>query len=165
MAYGCCDIIRSLFTFGDGVFGALGHGDRLSTNIPREVNSLKGVRTLLAACGAWHTAATVEIVDFVSPTAAAKLFTWGDGNKGQLGHVDREPRLMPACVASLLEPSFCMVVCGHDTTVALSTCGQLYTMGSNAFGLFGQLGNPKTDGKLPTLVGGIISCSFFLKGK
>jgi hypothetical protein len=128
-----------------------------ATNIPREVNSLKGVHTLLAACGAWHTAPIVEIVDFLSPTAAAKLFTWGDGDKDQLGHVDREPRFMPACVASLLELSFCMVVCGHDTTVALSTCGQLYMIGSNAFG---QLGNPKTDGKLPTLVGGIISSSF-----
>ncbi|CAN6208179.1 unnamed protein product [Urochloa humidicola] len=149
--------LGQLFTIGDGVFGALGHGDRLSTNIPREVHFLKGMRVLRAACGAWHTAAIVEVVDFLDPTAAAKLFTWGDGDKGQLGHVDREARFIPACVASLLEPSFCLVACGHDTTVALSTSGQLYTMGSNAFG---QLGNPKTDGKLPTLVGGIISGSF-----
>ncbi|OEL37762.1 Ultraviolet-B receptor UVR8 [Dichanthelium oligosanthes] len=149
--------LGQLFTFGDGVFGALGHGDRLSTNTPREVNSLKGMRVVRAACGAWHTAAIVEVVDFLDPAAAAKLFTWGDGDKGQLGHVDREARFIPACVASLLEPSFCLVDCGHDTTVALSTSGQLYSMGSNAFG---QLGNPKTDGKFPTLVGGIISSSF-----
>ncbi|KAK8455172.1 hypothetical protein SEVIR_4G096600v4 [Setaria viridis] len=149
--------LGQLFTIGDGVFGALGHGDRLSTNIPREVNSLKGMRVLRAACGAWHTAAIVEVVDFLDPVAAAKLFTWGDGDKGQLGHVDREARFIPACVASLLEPNFGLVACGHDTTVALSTSGQLYTMGSNAFG---QLGNPKSDGKLPTLVGGIISNSF-----
>ncbi|XP_039806282.1 PH, RCC1 and FYVE domains-containing protein 1-like isoform X4 [Panicum virgatum] len=149
--------LGQLFTFGDGVFGALGHGDRLSTNIPRQVNSLKGMRVLRAACGTWHTAAIVEIVDFLDPAAATKLFTWGDGDRGQLGHVDREARFIPACVASLLEPSFCLVACGHDSTVALSTSGQVYTMGSNAFG---QLGNPKTDGKFPTLVGGIISSSF-----
>ncbi|TVU11963.1 hypothetical protein EJB05_45575 [Eragrostis curvula] len=149
--------LGQLFTFGDGVFGALGHGDRQSTSIPREVNSLKGLRTLRAACGAWHTAAIIEVVDLLDPAAAAKLFTWGDGDKGQLGHADREPRLIPACVASLLEPSFCLVACGHDSTIALSTCGQLYTMGSNAFG---QLGSPKTDGKLPTVVGGIISSSY-----
>ncbi|KAL6606916.1 hypothetical protein ACP70R_042569 [Stipagrostis hirtigluma subsp. patula] len=148
--------LGQLFTFGDGVFGALGHGDRLSTNIPREVSSLKGMRTVCAACGAWHTAAIVEVVDFLDPTAAAKLFTWGDGDKGQLGHVDREARLLPACVASLLEPCFCSVACGHDITAALSICGHLYMMGSNAFG---QLGSPKADGKLPTLVGGIISGS------
>ncbi|RLN11609.1 putative E3 ubiquitin-protein ligase HERC1 [Panicum miliaceum] len=149
--------LGQLFTFGDGVFGALGHGDRLSTNIPRHVNSLKGMCVLHAACGAWHTAAIVEIVDFLDTAAATKLFTWGDGDRGQLGHVDREARFIPACVASLLEPSFCLVACGHDYTVALSTSGQVYTMGSNAFG---QLGNPKTDGKFPTLVGGIISSSF-----
>ncbi|KAF8772592.1 hypothetical protein HU200_005552 [Digitaria exilis] len=149
--------LGQLFTLGDGIFGALGHGDRLNTNIPREVGSLKGMRVLRAACGAWHTAAIAEVVDFLDPAAAAKLFTWGDGDKGQLGHADREARLVPACVVSLLEPSFCLVACGHDTTVALTTSGQLYTMGSNAFG---QLGNPKSDGKLPTVVGGIISSSF-----
>ncbi|PUZ61429.1 hypothetical protein GQ55_4G275800 [Panicum hallii var. hallii] len=149
--------LGQLFTFGDGVFGALGHGDHLSTNIPRHVNSLKGMRVLRAACGAWHTAAIVEIVDFLDTAAATKLFTWGDGDRCQLGHVDREARFIPACVALLLEPSFCQVACGHDSTVALSTSGQVYTMGSNAFG---QHGNPKTDGKFPTLVGGIISSSF-----
>ncbi|KAL0385760.1 UNVERIFIED_CONTAM: PH, RCC1 and FYVE domains-containing protein 1 [Sesamum radiatum] len=44
-----------LFTFGDGTFGALGHGSRSNTSIPREVEALKGVQTLRVACGAWHT--------------------------------------------------------------------------------------------------------------
>ena len=35
-----------LFTFGDGTFGVLGHGDRNSVSIPREVESLKGLRTM-----------------------------------------------------------------------------------------------------------------------
>ncbi|KAM3194162.1 hypothetical protein ACQJBY_070677 [Aegilops geniculata] len=145
-----------LFTFGDGVFGALGHGDRQSTNVAREVSSLRGLRTVLAACGAWHTVAIVEVVDSLNSATSCKLFTWGDGNKGQLGHADRETRLIPACVESLHKLSFCQVACGYDFTAALSTSGQVYTMGSNAFG---QLGKPTIDGKLPTVVKGSISSS------
>lgn len=143
-----------LFTFGDGVFGALGHGDRQSTNVAREVSSLRGMCTVRAACGAWHTVAIVEVVDSLNSATSCKLFTWGDGNKGQLGHPDRETSLLPACVESLSKPTFSQVSCGYDFTVALSTSGQVYTMGSNAFG---QLGNPRHDGKLHSIVKGSIS--------
>ncbi|XP_047080047.1 PH, RCC1 and FYVE domains-containing protein 1-like [Lolium rigidum] len=143
-----------LFTFGDGVFGALGHGDRQSTNVAREVGSLRGMRTVRAACGAWHTVAIVDVADSLNSATSCKLFTWGDGNKGQLGHPDREARLLPACVESLFKVIFCQVACGYDFTVALSTSRKVYTMGSNAFG---QLGNPTNDGKLHSIVKGGIS--------
>ncbi|KAI4386225.1 hypothetical protein MLD38_004175 [Melastoma candidum] len=149
-----------LFTFGDGTFGVLGHGDRKSTSIPREVESLKGLRTVRASCGVWHTAAVVEVMvgnSSSSNCSLGKLFTWGDGDKGRLGHGDKEPRLVPTCVAALVEPNFCQVACGHSLTVALTTSGLVYTMGSP---VYGQLGNPHADGKLPTRVEGKLSKSF-----
>ncbi|XP_006854768.2 uncharacterized protein LOC18444535 isoform X2 [Amborella trichopoda] len=149
-----------LFTFGDGTFGVLGHGDRKSSYIPREVESLKGLRTVRAACGVWHTAAVVEVMVGTSSSSncsSGKLFTWGDGDKGRLGHGDKEPRLVPTCVAALVEPNFCKVACGHSLTVALTTSGHVYTMGST---VYGQLGNPQADGKLPTRVEGKIQKSF-----
>lgn len=143
-----------LFTFGDGTFGVLGHGDRTSVSIPREVESLKGLRTVRAACGVWHTAAVVEVMvgsSGSSNCSSGKLFTWGDGDKGRLGHGDKEAKLVPTCVAALVEPNFCQVACGHSITVALTTSGHVYTMGSP---VYGQLGNPQSDGKLPTRVEG-----------
>ena len=143
-----------LFTFGDGTFGVLGHGDRISVSIPREVESLKGLRTMRAACGVWHTAAVVEIMvgsSNSSNCSSGKLFTWGDGDKCRLGHGDKEARLVPTCVATLVEPNFCQVACGHSLTAALTTTGQVYTMGSP---VYGQLGNPQADGMLPTRVEG-----------
>ncbi|GAB4835272.1 hypothetical protein Ancab_000181 [Ancistrocladus abbreviatus] len=149
-----------LFTFGDGTFGVLGHGDRKSVSIPREVESLKGLRTVRAACGVWHTAAVVEVMvgnSGSSNCSSGKLFTWGDGDKGRLGHGDRESKLVPTCVAALVEPNFCQVACGHSLTVALTTSGHVYTMGSP---VYGQLGNPQADGKLPTRVEGKLSKNF-----
>ncbi|VVB17113.1 unnamed protein product [Arabis nemorensis] len=149
-----------LFTFGDGTFGVLGHGDRKSVFIPREVDSLKGLRTVRAACGVWHTAAVVEVMvgsSSSSSCSSGKLFTWGDGDKNRLGHGDKEPKLVPTCVAALVEPNFCQVVCGHSLTVALTTSGHVYTMGSP---VYGQLGNPHADGKVPARVEGKLHKSF-----
>ncbi|KAG6682628.1 hypothetical protein I3842_13G152700 [Carya illinoinensis] len=149
-----------LFTFGDGTFGVLGHGDRKSISIPREVESLKGLRTVRAACGVWHTAAVVEVMvgnSSSSNCSSGKLFTWGDGDKGRLGHGNKEAKLVPTCVAALVEPNFCRVACGHSLTVALTTSGHVYTMGSP---VYGQLGTPQADGKLPARVEGKLSKSF-----
>ncbi|CAL0307461.1 unnamed protein product [Lupinus luteus] len=149
-----------LFTFGDGTFGVLGHGDRKNVSLPREVESLKGLRTVRAACGFWHTAAVVEVMVGNSSStncSSGKLFTWGDGDKGQLGHGDKEAKVVPTRVAFLHEPSFCQVACGHSLTVALTTSGHVYTMGSP---VYGQLGNPQADGKLQTRVEGKLLKSF-----
>ncbi|XP_071736239.1 PH, RCC1 and FYVE domains-containing protein 1-like [Rutidosis leptorrhynchoides] len=149
-----------LFTFGDGTFGVLGHGDRKSVSKPREVESLKGLRTVKAACGVWHTAAVVEVMvgnSKSSNCSSGKLFTWGDGDKYRLGHGDKETKLVPTCVAALVDPNFCQVACGHSITVALTTSGHAYTMGSQ---VYGQLGNPQADGKFPSRVEGKILKSF-----
>lgn len=147
-----------LFTFGDGTFGALGHGDRNSSGTPREVETLKGLRTIRASCGIWHTAAVVEITTEPSiSSSAGKLFTWGDGDKGQLGHRDKEPRLAPSCVTILDDMTFCQVACGHSITAALTDSGQVYTMGSVEYG---QLGSPQSADGLPSCTEGIIRNSF-----
>ncbi|OVA02393.1 FYVE zinc finger [Macleaya cordata] len=139
-----------LFTFGDGAFGVLGHGDRESSAYPREVECLSGVKTVKVACGVWHTAAIVEVMgQFGANVSSRKLFTWGDGDKNRLGHGDKETRLVPTCVPSLADYNFQHMACGHNITVALTTSGHVFTMGSTAHG---QLGNPLSDGKLPCLV-------------
>ncbi|KAG6651025.1 hypothetical protein CIPAW_06G083300 [Carya illinoinensis] len=152
-----------LFTFGDGSFGSLGHGDQSSTSIPREVETLKGQRSTKVACGVWHTAAVVElknkssISECSSHSSFGNLFTWGDGDKGRLGHGDEEPKLLPECVTALTNESICQVACGHNLTVVLTTLGQVFTMGSTAYG---QLGSPVADGKVPSRIEDKIADSF-----
>lgn len=140
-----------LFTFGDGTFGVLGHGDRESVSYPRKVDSLSGLRTIAVACGVWHTAAIVDIIVTQSSASVSsgKLFTWGDGDKSRLGHGDKEPRLEPTCVPALIDYNFHKIACGHSLTVGLTTSGHVFAMGST---VYGQLGNPQSDGKVPCLV-------------
>ncbi|KAE8706190.1 hypothetical protein F3Y22_tig00110403pilonHSYRG00168 [Hibiscus syriacus] len=139
-----------LFTFGDGRFGVLGHGDRENSAYPKEVQMLNGLKTVKVACGVWHTAAIVEVSGQSGANISSrKLFTWGDGDKHRLGHGSKESYLLPFCVSSLIDYNFHQIACGHTITVALTTSGHVFTMGSTAYG---QLGNPSSDGKLPCLV-------------
>lgn len=139
-----------LFTFGEGMFGALGHGDRESVPYPKEVQSLSGLKAVAVSCGVWHTAAIIEVINHTGVNVSSrKLFTWGDGDKNRLGHRNKMTYLLPTCVSALIDYNIQQLACGHNMTVALTTSGHVFTMGSNAFG---QLGNPQSDGKAPSLV-------------
>ncbi|KAK2361281.1 PH, RCC1 and FYVE domains-containing protein [Trifolium repens] len=139
-----------LFTFGDGTFGVLGHGNRESVSYPKEVQLLSGLKTIKVACGVWHTAAIVEVTfQSGSNVSSRKLFTWGDGDKYRLGHGNKETYLQPTCVSTLIEYNFHQIACGHTMTIALTTSGHLFTMGGTEHG---QLGNSSSDGKIPILV-------------
>ncbi|XP_014496784.1 PH, RCC1 and FYVE domains-containing protein 1-like [Vigna radiata var. radiata] len=139
-----------LFTFGDGTFGVLGHGNRQSVSYPKEVQLLSGLKTIKVSCGVWHTAAIVEVTfQSGSNVLSRKLFTWGDGDKYRLGHGNKETYLQPTCVSTLIEYNFHQIACGHTMTVALTTSGHVFTMGNTENG---QLGNPLADGKVPILV-------------
>ncbi|XP_050229612.1 PH, RCC1 and FYVE domains-containing protein 1 isoform X2 [Mercurialis annua] len=147
-----------LFTYGDGTFGVLGHGNLQSVSQPKEVESLKGLWVQSVACGAWHTAAVVDIIpDHFKFNVVGKLFTWGDGDKGRLGHNDKERKLVPTCVAQLVDYDFVQVSCGRMLTVALTNTGKVYTMGSS---VHGQLGNPQAKDKTITAVEGKLKEEF-----
>lgn len=151
--------LGQLFTYGEGTFGALGHGNQQSSFQPKEVESLKGLRVKSVACGPWHTAAIVEVMvsRFKSITSSGKLFTWGDSDKGRLGHADKERKLVPTCIASLVDCDFVQVSCGRTLTAALTITGLVITMGS---AMNGQLGNPRAEDSTITTVEGCLKNEF-----
>ncbi|KAK4274984.1 hypothetical protein QN277_018134 [Acacia crassicarpa] len=151
----CCG---RLFTCGDGTFGVLGHGNLQRISQPKEVESLQGKRVRSVACGSWHTAAIVELM---SPrckySTSCKLFTWGDGDGGRLGHADNGRKLLPTCVTQLVDYDFVQVSCGRMLTVALTNLGKVFTIGSK---VHGQLGNSHAKEKTATLVEGHLKQEF-----
>ncbi|CAN7022374.1 unnamed protein product [Brassica rapa subsp. trilocularis] len=146
-----------LYTYGSGTFGVLGHGSLESVTKPKEVESLKRMKVVSVSCGPWHTAAIVETstIDrkYHNAKSCGKLFTWGDGDKGRLGHVDSKRKLVPTCVSELIDQDFVKVSCGWTLTVALSNRGTVYTMGSS---IHGQLGCPRAkDKSINTVLGNL----------
>jgi hypothetical protein len=83
-----------LFTWGRGVFGQLGHGDSKNLSSPKLVESLGSVKIKQVTCGWQHTMAL---------SWEGKVFSWGYGEDGQLGHGNTEDFLTPKLVWKLKE--------------------------------------------------------------
>ncbi len=87
-----------MYTWGEGVFGALGHGDCEPQPLPRRVDALSGFTVVQVACGVWHTAALARPAPGADGVQLTRLFTWGDGDKGQLGHGRKGIAASPVCI-------------------------------------------------------------------
>uniref|UniRef100_A0A0D9VAA9 FYVE-type domain-containing protein n=1 Tax=Leersia perrieri TaxID=77586 RepID=A0A0D9VAA9_9ORYZ len=135
-----------LFTFGDGSFGVLGHGDRaiaLTTSghvytmgsavygqlgnpqadglLPVRVEGkLHKNFVEEISCGAYHVAVL---------TSRTEVYTWGKGAHGRLGHGDTDDKNTPTLVEALKDKQVRSVVCGINFTAAI--CIHKWVSGSD----------------------------------
>ncbi|KAK7395009.1 hypothetical protein VNO78_15550 [Psophocarpus tetragonolobus] len=112
-----------LFSWGDGKYnvGLLGHGTDVSHWIPKRVSGpLEGLQVISIACGTWHSALA---------TSNGKLFTFGDGTFGVLGHGSRESVSYPKEVQLLSGLKTIKVACGVWHTAAIVEV--IFQSGSN----------------------------------
>ena len=131
-----------VYTWGQGRYGQLGHGDELDRIIPQPVRGIEAKVVTVSASFAHNAAVTVN----------GHLFTWGDGKKGKLGHNDDATRLLPCIVREFVDRGLHIIAAqaGGSHTLALSSYKQAYSFGSGANGRLGH-GND-SDQWLPTLV-------------
>jgi alpha-tubulin suppressor-like RCC1 family protein len=126
---------------GSGRFGQLGLGDEDGRTTPTRMARVKfdNEAVLMVACGLFHTVVLTE---------GGGVYTFGNGEGGQLGHGDDENQLAPRRVPAVaFRPKgsaegpgerIVMVAAGGAHTVALSEAGHVFTWGS---GRVGQLGH------------------------
>jgi len=135
----CCTEGGEIMCWGDNTYGQLGVGDLEQRLEPTRVEGFDGDAVVLVSCGRFHTAAITE---------AGRLFTWGRGDHGRLGHGDRGLRAHPSEVNLCLlsdapaqspAPKVEMVALGAMHTLALTNApnGNLWCWG---WGCCGQLG-------------------------
>ncbi|VVD02572.1 unnamed protein product [Leptidea sinapis] len=75
-----------VYSWGEGEDGKLGHGNRVSYDRPKLITALSGLMVVAIACGGAHSACL---------TARGRIYTWGKGRYGRLGHGDSEDQLVP----------------------------------------------------------------------
>ena len=109
---------------------------------PRLVDLLQTIKVVQIACGDAHT---------VALTNEGRLYSWGGGGCGQLGHPDTssmpkdedgcpyQPK--PKLIVALRQMEVKEVSCGKAHPVAVLAQGHLYSWGAGACG---QLGHPDT---------------------
>lgn len=71
-------------------------------------------------------------------TVCGKLFTWGHGKSGRLGHGNEEVCMLPTQVEGLAHQVVTDVAVAETHTAALTREGELYTWGRDRFGQLGH---------------------------
>jgi hypothetical protein len=127
-----------LYTMGEGVFGALGHGDDAHRAAPSLVQGLSSSHVVVqAASGVWHTAALARPrhASTAAAPSALELFTWGQGDRGQLGNgVKGSCELSPRFVDSGQADGLVHVACGAAHTAVLTAVGAVLVSGKDSTG-------------------------------
>ena len=100
-----------VYTWGKGSHGNLGHGDLSNHSIPNIVQALSDKVCIQIDCGNNHSAVL---------TNDGKVFTFGSGEYGKLGHGDNKNADLPRLVQALETTDIAEVQCGLRYTVALS---------------------------------------------
>ena len=125
-----------VFTWGLGRDGQLGHGDGEDQQAPRQVEPERfgGERVVFVAAGGHHT---------VAVTAGGRLYTWGYGGPGELGHGDPNfvvGSLVPVLVgpAAFMGGMAVMAACGEGHTLVVTHDGALWSCGWGAYGRLGD---------------------------
>ncbi|XP_064486952.1 uncharacterized protein LOC135399146 [Ornithodoros turicata] len=121
-----------VFACGSSRYGQLGLGVLQRTWIPQLIETLAGKQVSKIACGLYHSLAL---------TTSGRLFTWGWGVHGQLGHGGCSDERRPRLVSALTEHAVIDAYGGNGHSVALTKEGAVFTFGC---GTFGQLGTGST---------------------
>jgi alpha-tubulin suppressor-like RCC1 family protein len=105
-----------VYSWGEGKYGKLGHGNDSNQFNPKLVEALVGTQIKEASCGRHHTAVR---------TNDGKVLTFG---KRVHGHLDELNEFVPSLVRPLEGKIITQLQCGDDCVVALTFTGYVYIL-------------------------------------
>ena len=92
-------------------FGRLGHGQDRHRFTPTIISTLKNIFITQVACGDFHTGAV---------TNEGRVYTWGKGDDGRLGHNSEQTQLEPKLVEALSSKKVIHLDCGYVASAAVT---------------------------------------------
>ena len=122
----------SVFSFGMGMSGQLGHGDTANQLAPKKIEGLSDIQAI--AAGTNHSLAL---------TKSGDVYSFGFGLFGRLGHGDTDSQLEPKKIEGLSDIQ--AIAAGDFHSLALTKSGDVYSFGN---GMSGQLGHGDTANQL-----------------
>jgi len=122
-------VTNNLLSFGKGDNGRLGLGNSVSVCLPSCVSSFADKTVVDVSCFSSHVLAL---------TSDGKVWSWGKGDDGRLGHGSRSSLTHPQVIDALKDRTCRQVSAGLNFSCVLDDHGRVWAFGSNANG---QIGN------------------------
>ena len=119
----------ALWSWGEGAWGKLGHGNEQDHRQPKKIEAFAGQRVVAVSAGGAHSLAL---------TADNALWSWGDGDDGRLGHGNREGQLLPKKVEALADQRVVAVLAGGYHSLARAADGAVFAWGEGERGCLGH---------------------------
>ncbi|PON38742.1 Regulator of chromosome condensation 1/beta-lactamase-inhibitor protein II [Parasponia andersonii] len=112
----------------------LGRGNNVGGWKPNPVSGLQDVRIIQIASGGYHSLALTD---------DGKVFSWGHGGHGQLGHSSISNQKIPAVIEALANEHAVYIACGGSSSAAITDEGKLFTWGNAKDSQLGVPGLPE----------------------
>ncbi|XP_063244096.1 E3 ubiquitin-protein ligase HERC2 isoform X2 [Bacillus rossius redtenbacheri] len=120
-----------VFACGEGTNGRLGLGHSNNVSLPRQITSLSQyvVKKVAVHSGGKHAMAL---------TLDGKVFSWGEGEDGKLGHNNRLSLDKPRLIEVLKSKRIRDIACGSSHSAAITSNGEMNTWGLGEYGRLGH---------------------------
>ena len=117
----------AVYSFGHGGCGKLGHGSEEGEWMPRRIEALAHEHVSAIAAGQMHS---------LVKTREGRVYTFGSGFGGKLGHGSRHNQLLPKLVEGLAGVPVTAVATGSNHSLVVAEGGDVFSFGH---GVMGQL--------------------------
>ncbi|XP_068449209.1 E3 ubiquitin-protein ligase HERC2 isoform X1 [Clinocottus analis] len=121
-----------IYACGEATNGRLGLGLSSGTiPMPRQITALSNyvVKKVAVHSGGRHAMAL---------TVDGKVFSWGEGDDGKLGHFSRMNCDKPRLIEALKTKRIRDIACGSSHSAAITSSGELYSWGLGEYGRLGH---------------------------
>ena len=132
----------SIWSWGEGSDGKLGHGDEQIQLLPKKVETFAGQRVVAMSAGDCHSLAI---------TADGSAWSWGHGYYGKLGHGDCQQQFLPKKIEAFAGRRVVAVSAGTLHSIAITADGAVFAWGKGEHGCSGH-GEDLSDQLLPKKV-------------
>ncbi|KAL1110115.1 hypothetical protein AAG570_008192 [Ranatra chinensis] len=126
---------NGVYAWGSNRYGQLGVGNVIQSWFPRNIEFFENSNIIHVSAGQYHS---------IAIDSNYRVFTWGWGVHGQLGHGNVEDYNVPKIVDSLSNQEITWSCGGHAHTLFLDVNGNVWACGSSVFGQLGTGANIKS---------------------
>jgi alpha-tubulin suppressor-like RCC1 family protein len=109
-----------VYSFGEGQYGSLGHGDEEQQLVPKLIEMMRGKKVVQVSAGGLHNLVLTE---------RGEVYSFGSGGHGKLGHGDEENQTRPKLIESMEGKRATQISASSTASFIVTESGEVFSFG------------------------------------